>query len=333
MAKDEWMRTAMSDDMLVVELLVRLKQSQAAAASPLKSSPPSQPSPTFPLTWSVRLPRSRALRCDAVSQRKQGDVSTRCSPTTPLSWSGAASPSATADGFEESSRPSNNRSPSQARSKVLLSSFTFPLRLIFFSLVAMCQMYGLLTKRRFLCVDLNSDQRRLCTCLASSSVSGRVFSPVQGIATNNELASAITTSRRSRRKKTFAELKEEENSLLKERVHLKRELAKLRATFKEQREKNDSLKRMKLELHVDSAKYVNADGFKMASSSQPQERIASTSDNVRSTMQLAHHSNAQSDSFDESNTNSNRDGFFLLPDLNSLPCDEDYGSETFYGSS
>ncbi|XP_024027334.1 uncharacterized protein LOC21386994 [Morus notabilis] len=271
MAKDEWMRTAMSDDMLVVELLVRLKQSQAAAASPLKSSPPSQPSPTFPLTWSVRLPRSRALRCDAVSQRKQGDVSTRCSPTTPLSWSGAASPSATADGFEESSRPSNNRSPSQARSK--------------------------------------------------------------GIATNNELASAITTSRRSRRKKTFAELKEEENSLLKERVHLKRELAKLRATFKEQREKNDSLKRMKLELHVDSAKYVNADGFKMASSSQPQERIASTSDNVRSTMQLAHHSNAQSDSFDESNTNSNRDGFFLLPDLNSLPCDEDYGSETFYGSS
>lgn len=172
------MQTAMSDDMLVVELLVRLKQSQAA--SPLKSSspPPSQPSPTFPLTWSVRLPRSRALRCDAVSQRKQGDVSTRCSPTTPLSWSGAASPSATADGFEESSRLSNNRSPSQARSKVLLSLSTLSV-FSFFSLVAMCQMYGLLTKRRFLCVDLNSDQQRLCTCLASSSVSGRVFSPVQ----------------------------------------------------------------------------------------------------------------------------------------------------------
>lgn len=80
---------------------------------------------------------------------------------------------------------------------------------------------------------------------------------------------------------------------------------------------------LQLELHVDSAKYVNADGFKMAS----------TSDNVRSTMQLAHHSNAQSDSFDESKTNSNLDGFFLLPDLNSLPCDEDCGSETFYGLS
>ena len=115
--KDEWMKAAMSDDTLVVELLVRLKQSQAA--SPLKSHPPQTPS-MLPLTWSVRLPRSRALRCDggAVSQRKQAD-STRCSPTTPLSWSGAASPSATADGFEESSQP-NNRSPSHSRSKVLL---------------------------------------------------------------------------------------------------------------------------------------------------------------------------------------------------------------------
>ncbi|GMN45497.1 hypothetical protein TIFTF001_014689 [Ficus carica] len=157
-----------------------------------------------------------------------------------------------------------------------------------------------------------------------------------GIGSNNELASTTTTiSRRSRRKKTFAELKEEENSLLKERVQLKKELAMLRATFKEQSAKNDSLKRMKLELHGNSSKYVNADESKVASSSQPTERIASTSDIVPLTLptQLTHHGNAQSDSCDESKTNSNRDGFFLLPDLNSLPCDEDYGSETFYGTS
>ncbi|GMN45498.1 hypothetical protein TIFTF001_014690 [Ficus carica] len=153
MAKDEWMRAAMSDDMLVVELLVRLKQSQAA--SPLKSPSP-QPSTTtatmLPLTWSVRMPRSRALRCDAVSQRKQSDVSTRCSPTTPLSWSGAASPSATADGFEESSRHSNNRSPPHSRSKVLLSLslslYLLSLRLLFFSVTAMSQIYGHVTQRR-----------------------------------------------------------------------------------------------------------------------------------------------------------------------------------------
>lgn len=120
MAKDEWMRAAMTDDMLVVELLVRLKQSQAA--SPLKSSPSSM---MFPLRWSVRMPRTKAARCDA--QRKRGD-STRCSPTTPLSWSGGASPSGTADGFEESSRLVS-RSSSNPRSKVFslhfLCLFTF----------------------------------------------------------------------------------------------------------------------------------------------------------------------------------------------------------------
>lgn len=102
MAIDRWIRAAMSDDMLVVELLVHLKQSQAS--SPFKSSYPSTAKSMLPLRWSLRLPRSRAIRCDAVSQVKKSD-SARCSPTTPLSWSAGASPSATADGFEESSRP------------------------------------------------------------------------------------------------------------------------------------------------------------------------------------------------------------------------------------
>jgi hypothetical protein len=37
MARDKWVRAAMTDDAVVVELLVGLKQSQAASASSLSS--------------------------------------------------------------------------------------------------------------------------------------------------------------------------------------------------------------------------------------------------------------------------------------------------------
>lgn len=118
--KDDWVGAALTDDSVVVELLVRLKQTQAAK---------SMVTPLAALRWGMRQPRSRSLRCDAVSQRgKEGDStnSARASPTTPLSWSGgggAASPSATGDAFEETSR----HRPSSVRSKVcvFLSLYTF----------------------------------------------------------------------------------------------------------------------------------------------------------------------------------------------------------------
>ncbi|KAF4373095.1 hypothetical protein CsatB_008434 [Cannabis sativa] len=259
MVKDEWMRAAMSDDTLVVELLFRLKQSHAA--SPLKSQL-HLPSTMVPLTWSVRLPRSRALRNNetAASQRKQSD-STRCSPTTPLSWSGTASPSATADGFEvEESSRSANRSPSHSRSK--------------------------------------------------------------GIATNNDLGCNTSSSRRSRRKKTFAELKEEESSLIKEGVNLRKELEKLRATIKEQRSTNESLKRIKLEFGENSAKYVDADNpLKSAISPQPHQRITSTFAAVSLNLpnKVTDHDHPKSDSSDASKAVLDRDSFYFLPDLNSVP--------------
>ncbi|XP_030481839.1 uncharacterized protein LOC115698790 isoform X2 [Cannabis sativa] len=236
MVKDEWMRAAMSDDTLVVELLFRLKQSHAA--SPLKSQL-HLPSTMVPLTWSVRLPRSRALRNNetAASQRKQSD-STRCSPTTPLSWSGTASPSATADGFEvEESSRSANRSPSHSRSK--------------------------------------------------------------GIATNNDLGCNTSSSRRSRRKKTFAELKEEESSLIKEGVNLR-----------------------KLEFGENSAKYVDADNpLKSAISPQPHQRITSTFAAVSLNLpnKVTDHDHPKSDSSDASKAVLDRDSFYFLPDLNSVP--------------
>lgn len=115
-------------------------------------------------------------------------VSTRASPTTPLSWSGATSVSGggaggfeTVDGFEEASRPPTNRCSGLSRSKVIGTTET-------------------------------------------------------------------TSSKRPRKKKTLAELKVEEDLLLKERKYLKRKLESLRITLEKQRTENESLKLMKRDL-------------------------------------------------------------------------------------
>ncbi|KAK9279910.1 hypothetical protein L1049_013594 [Liquidambar formosana] len=264
MAKDEWIRAAMTDDSVVVELLLRLKQSYAA--------PPSKDTAVLPpLRWGLRQPRSRpALRCDAVSFRKEGEP-TRVSPTTPLSWSGGASPSAaTADGFEASSRPTS-RSP-VGRSK--------------------------------------------------------------GAATND---TAAAISRRSRRKKTFAELKDEESSLLKERIHLKRVLATLRTTFKEQRARNESLKRMKLDFDSQFAKKTSttSDELEDAYSNQPRQVEPSTRDYAPS--MLPTHATCdevpQSDSCKVRNEEATQERNVTLPDLNMMPSEDDSGFETLYGTS
>ncbi|KAL6953911.1 hypothetical protein U1Q18_044053 [Sarracenia purpurea var. burkii] len=57
-----------------------------------------------------------------------------------------------------------------------------------------------------------------------------------------------------RRKKTFGELKEEESLLLKEKIHLNKELATLVVTLEEQKVRSENLKRLKLDLHLQSAK-------------------------------------------------------------------------------
>ncbi|CAN6553262.1 unnamed protein product [Malus baccata var. baccata] len=100
----------MTDDVLVVELLMQLKQAQAARpSSPMSLS-------LLTLMWGVRIPRSKTAlsgsRFDSsvLHQMRSGkngvDSTTRCSPTTPLLWSGGTgSPFATANGFEESSCP------------------------------------------------------------------------------------------------------------------------------------------------------------------------------------------------------------------------------------
>ncbi|KAI7734227.1 hypothetical protein M8C21_011540 [Ambrosia artemisiifolia] len=61
-------------------------------------------------------------------------------------------------------------------------------------------------------------------------------------------ANETTPTKRPRRKKTLAELKEDEIALLKERKQLKRQLASLQATCQKQRKENESLKKMENEM-------------------------------------------------------------------------------------
>ncbi|XP_031090682.1 uncharacterized protein LOC115995715 [Ipomoea triloba] len=183
MTEDEWVKAAMLDDSMVVELLLGLNHSSA------------KPNPSFPLDWSVRQRRSKPVTA------RPKKAATRDSPTTPLSWSGATSVScgggagssgggAVDGGPEESSCP--NPPP------------------------------------------------------PSSKASGKPRSKL------NETKEKRTT-KRSRRKKTLAELKEDEVVLLRERRLLQKELATLRANLDKQRATNENLKRMKLDLQSQPA--------------------------------------------------------------------------------
>lgn len=119
-AKDQWVAAAMTDDQLVVQLLIRLKH-----AGTTVSENPSTNLP--PLQWGIRRRRSRPSRFGGgvlVTLKKDVD-SARVSPKTPLSWSdgsvsgGGASASPSADGLEDISRQASCSTSTVSGSKVL----------------------------------------------------------------------------------------------------------------------------------------------------------------------------------------------------------------------
>ncbi|XP_010419388.1 PREDICTED: uncharacterized protein LOC104705098, partial [Camelina sativa] len=83
--------------------------------------------------------------------------------------------------------------------------------------------------------------------------SSAAVKPSEAVRSKISQTSAITTIatttlfKRSRKKKTLAELKEEEIMLLKESNGLKNELASMRDLVEQQRERNKALKKMKAE--------------------------------------------------------------------------------------
>ncbi|CAN7060484.1 hypothetical protein BRARA_D01535 [Brassica rapa] len=108
--QDEWVTAALTEDAVVVELLLRLKHAgtvESAANIPL-------------LRWGSRKPRSR-LGVGGVL-KKETD-SARASPMTPLCWSGGSgsggSSCPSADGFEDASRQSTCSTSTGYGSKAL----------------------------------------------------------------------------------------------------------------------------------------------------------------------------------------------------------------------
>lgn len=99
----DWVEAALINYAMVAELLIRIKH---AGPVPMRSSP------TVAVDWSVRQRRSRQTL-------KEKSEAARDSPSTPLSWSGATSPSGGATDVEDSSRADK---ASDFRSKVGLFS-------------------------------------------------------------------------------------------------------------------------------------------------------------------------------------------------------------------
>ncbi|XP_010539179.1 PREDICTED: uncharacterized protein LOC104813311 [Tarenaya hassleriana] len=148
----------------------------------------------------------------------------------------------------------------------------------------------------------------------ATSVSGGAASAVDGIEESScamkppenirskiPQTSGATAFKRLRRKKTLAELKEEESLLLKERKSLKNELASIRALLEQQRARNDALKKLKAEsqssLPCKAAPAITSTAYSPHSSSKREE------------------------------TDVKKDSSFLLPDLN------DPSPEVLYGIS
>ncbi|XP_047340561.1 uncharacterized protein LOC124944131 [Impatiens glandulifera] len=216
MTEDVWVKSAMKDDDIVAELLLRIKHSSADQI----------PLMLPPVRWGSYKIRSSAIR-------KEKSEPMRCSPKTPLSWSGGGGGlggggggTSASDLCEESSRGSDGKSI--ARSK---GAF---------------------------CIDNGS---------------------------NSDI------DKRFRKKMGISELKEEEMVQMKENIHLKKVIEKLRMTVDEQKDENQSLKRRKL-----------SDGFLLQSSSST--CLEERTEKIEKIEKVEGRK-------------------FVLPDLNLLPVDED----------
>lgn len=122
------------------------------------------------------------------------------------------------------------------------------------------------------------------------------------------------------RKKTFGELVEEENSLLKERVHLKRELASLHVTLNQQKARSQDLKRIKIDLNMQSACDRGVGPHAAVESS-------TQCNNPMQVLSRQRHTADDDDDEEEvvlSDSSQNKGGGFILPDLNMTPQEDEW---------
>ncbi|KAK4785087.1 hypothetical protein SAY86_001776 [Trapa natans] len=165
---------------------------------------------------------------------------------------------------------------------------------------------------------------------ASSSGTGDCYEeadlPACGSSRSKVFAANDSTSllsRKLKKTKTFGEeLKEEEDLVLKERIHLRKELASSNATFKDQSWRNQNLKRKKDDFFM----------YPLPSGAQaPDEHLNkatwSTNGRIASVYSLSAGSSMIlpqiSDAFREPDPVEKQDNSFMLPDLNLVPCEDD----------
>ncbi|KVH90267.1 uncharacterized protein LOC112521643 [Cynara cardunculus var. scolymus] len=222
MTKEYWLEAALTNDTLVAEFLLRLKQSSSSDSLHAPPPPPSSITSLLPPPgWGHRKNRSKSTPSTTIVIAKDQ----RGSPTTHLSWSGAS----TSDGYEESSRPS----------------------------------------------DLSSG--------------GRSIKANEGASTSGY--------NKSLKRKSFAELKEEEGSLLKERMHINKELASMRSNLHQQMATSENLKRIKIN-YDENPRNVH----------EPAPVLANQS------VQIPCRVEAESKALEKG---------FVLPDLNMMPNEDD----------
>uniref|UniRef100_M1B4A7 Uncharacterized protein n=1 Tax=Solanum tuberosum TaxID=4113 RepID=M1B4A7_SOLTU len=291
MPEEEWIQSAIMDDSVVAELLLRLSQVNPSSSPIPAPFPAKSKRAGSPLEWSVRRSRSKPV---SVNAKK---AAPRASPTTPLSWSGATSVScgggggsggAVDGGCEESSGSPHPlyKTPSSTRSKVWM----FVLLLLLLSLS----------------LDVRAFRVRLL---------------VNG-------TSDATTSKRSRKKKTLAELKMDEILLIKERKQLKKEVALLRASVENQRDTNQKLKRMKLDVLPQQANERGTTVAYDGSSGQYQQEVLPSYPVIPILLEkVANKVAVLPSSLEKQQDVTALESKFVLPDLN-IPFGEDSGSDT-----
>ncbi|KAL9674981.1 hypothetical protein QQ045_003180 [Rhodiola kirilowii] len=264
---DDWAEEAITQDSMVVDLLLRLKHATNHQMS--RSRDGKLVADLAPAGWGVRQPRSGTVSAGAgfgsknvvsVSERRREGkerIGRTCSPSTPLSWSGGSGGNGRCgDGCEALSLPMNR--------------------------------------------SLNSRSK---LCLAGSEVNG------------------ASSSKAAIKKKTYAELIEAEDMLLKERINLNQELVMLGATIMEHRAENENLKRIKLDRSPTLMKNYPciADGIcghRVAPSTQVTPKVGHVIPGKRGLSTTS--CKAESDVIRVPNR-----GSFMLPDLNTMPPEVD----------
>jgi hypothetical protein len=126
--EDEWVQVAMTDDSLVVELLLKLNQPEPLPAPRRRRHfPPDLVKEgavlALSVDWSVRQRRSSSKHVLMTRRKKGSDSSAHASPTTPLSFSCATSVSGGGDGFDEATTSLPSKLFATSRSKVCLAFF------------------------------------------------------------------------------------------------------------------------------------------------------------------------------------------------------------------